>query len=171
MQMKANQVTRDASMAENVKWILDQSPKAKIVLWAHNGHVSTGGYRGYDPMGATLRRMYGDRMVVFGFAFNQGSFQAIQPGKGLMDHTVAPAPSGSLDAMLASTGIPNLALDIRQAPKTGPVAEWLSQPHKTRTIGAIYSEDTAAGYMADLPVQKSFDCLLFVEKTTAARKN
>ena len=34
-------VSRDRSMADNVKWILDQNPNAKIVLWAHNGHVAT----------------------------------------------------------------------------------------------------------------------------------
>ncbi len=44
LQMKANEVSRDRSMADNVKWILDRSPDAKIVLWAHNGHVSTAGY-------------------------------------------------------------------------------------------------------------------------------
>src|SRR6266568_502333 len=77
MQMRTNEVSRDASMADNVKWILDHSPGAKIVLWAHNGHVSTGGYRGYEPMGAALRKMFGSQMLVFGFAFNEGSFQAI----------------------------------------------------------------------------------------------
>ena len=105
MQMRANEVTRDASMAANVKWILDHSPDAKIVLWAHNGHVNTSGYGNYAPMGADLRRMYGDQMVVFGFAFNQGSFQAIAQGGsgGLKDHTVPPAPPGSLDATLAAS--------------------------------------------------------------------
>jgi erythromycin esterase-like protein len=171
LQMKANEVSRDRSMADNVAWILDQSPKAKIVLWAHNGHVSTAGYRGYEPMGASLRKMYGEQMVVFGFAFNQGSFQAIRQGKGLMDFTVPPAPAGSLDAMLAATGIPVLALDLRQAPESGPVAAWLSEPHKARSIGAVYSEDNPSGYMSDLTAPKSFDALLFVEKTTAARKN
>ena len=108
MQMRANEVTRDASMAANVKWILDHSPGAKIVLWAHNGHVNTKGYGTYSPMGADLRRMYGDQMVVFGFAFNQGSFQAVAQGGGggLKDHTVPPAPAGSLDATLAASGIP-----------------------------------------------------------------
>ncbi len=33
----------DASMTANVKWILDRSPDAKIILWAHNGHVTTAG--------------------------------------------------------------------------------------------------------------------------------
>src|SRR6266567_4330775 len=164
LQMKANEVSRDSSMADNVKWILDQSPSAKIVLWAHNGHVSTAGYRGYEPMGASLRKIYGEQMVVFGFAFNQGSFQAIRQGKGLMDFTVPPAPPGSLDAMLAATGIPVLALDLRQAPGSGPVAAWLSEPHKARSIGAVYSEDSPSGYMSDLTAPKSFDALLFVEK-------
>jgi erythromycin esterase-like protein len=115
MQMRANQVSRDASMAANVKWILDQSPKAKIVLWAHNGHVMTSPH----SMGGDLRRMYGNQMVVFGFSFNQGGFQAVsQGGKGLHDFNVPPAPAGTLDATLAASGIPLLALDLRAAPKT-----------------------------------------------------
>lgn len=171
MQMRSKEVSRDRSMAENVKWILDQSADAKIVLWAHNGHVSTGGFRGYEPMGASLRKMFGDQMVVFGFAFNQGSFQAISPGKGLQNFTVSPAPPGSLDATLAAAGVPLFALDLRTAPKSGPVAAWLSEPHKTRGIGAVYAEDSPRGYMSDLKALDNFDAILFVEKTTAARKN
>ena len=95
MQMRANQVSRDASMAANVKWILDQSPKAKIVLWAHNFHVGTSA----GSMGSELRKMYGDQMVVFGFSFNQGGFQAVQQGgsEGLKDFTVPPhLPAASM---------------------------------------------------------------------------
>jgi erythromycin esterase len=158
-------------MAENVKWILDQNPGAKIVLWAHNGHVSTGGYRGYEPMGATLRAIYGQQMVVCGFAFNQGSFQAVEMGKGLRDFTVSPAPFGTLDATLAETGIPIFALDLRSAPRGGSVAAWLRQPHQTRSIGAAYSENSATNYWSALKAAENFDVLLFVEKTTAARKN
>jgi len=171
MQMRANEVTRDRSMAENVKWILDRSPGAKIVVWAHNGHVAAGGSQGYEPMGAALRKMFGDQMLVFGFAFNQGSFQAVQQGKRLRDFTVPPAPAGSLDATLAATGIPLFALDLRQVPKSGPVAAWWSESHRTRSIGAVYSEDSPSGYLMDLAAPESFDFLLFVEKTTAARKN
>ena len=69
MQMRANEISRDRSMAENVKWIADQNPAAKIVLWAHNGHVSTNASAGSEPMGASLRKMFGGQMVVFGFAF------------------------------------------------------------------------------------------------------
>lgn len=171
MEMRGNMVTRDQSMADNIKWILDNNPKAKIVLWAHNGHVSASGLAAFEPMGVSLRKMFGDKMVVFGFAFNQGSFQAVERGKGLHDFTVAPAPAGSLDATLAATGIPLFALDLRSVPKSGPVATWLSEPHKTRSIGAVYSEDAAAQFFWETNILKSFDVLLFVEKTTAARKN
>jgi hypothetical protein len=171
MQMKANEVTRDRSMAENIKWILDQNPQAKIVLWAHNGHVASGSIRGYEPMGATLRNMYGTEMVVFGFAFGQGSFQAVEAGGRLRDFTVGPIAEGSLDATLSSSKIPLFALDLRTAPKEGPVAKWLGESHPARMIGAMYSEKTPAGYVGDIVAPKAYDAILFVDQTTAARKN
>lgn len=171
IQMNANEVQRDVSMAQNIKWILDHNPNAKIVLWAHNGHVAKDFVWGYKTMGSALREMFGEQMVVFGFAFNQGSFQAIKRGKGLHDFTVLPAPAGSLDATLAATGIPLLAIDLRKIPKASPVGTWWTQPHKSRNIGAMYSKDMDNQFLIDMKAPDSFDVLLFVEKTTAARKN
>ena len=170
LRSRTNRTVRDRSMAENIKWILDRSPNARIVLWAHNAHVASGGF-GFETMGQTLRKMYGSAMVVMGFAFNQGGFQAMEQGKGLTTFTVPPAPPGSLDATLASTGLPIFALDLRSAPQAGPVADWLAQPHASRTIGAVYSDATAATYLMPLRASTSYDVLLFVESTTAARKN
>jgi erythromycin esterase-like protein len=127
MQMKSGTGSRDQSMAENIKWIADHSPGAKIVVWAHNGHISTNSARGFGAMGASLRSMFGNQMVVFGLAFNQGSFQAVESGKGLRNFTVPPAPMGGLDSTLAATGIPVFAFDLRAAPKDGPIAVWLNQ--------------------------------------------
>lgn len=167
MDLRANDVPRDTSMAENVKWILDQSPEAKIVLWAHNGHVSTSGV----AMGATLRKMYGDRMVVFGFAFNQGGFQSIATGRGLRDFTVPPTPHGTLGATLAAAGIPLFALDLRAVPKSGPVGDWFHAAHATRSIGSMYPEDSPYAFVYPQVATDAYDALLFVETTTPARKN
>jgi erythromycin esterase-like protein len=165
LQMRSGEVSRDQSMADNIKWIADQNPRAKIVVWAHNGHVAAGGFS-YTTMGAALRKVFGREMVVFGFAFNQGSFQAMpQAGGGLKDFTVPVAPADSLDAMLASAGLPLFALDIRAAPP------WFSEPHRSREIGAMYPEGSPYALMADLPAAQAFDVMLFVETTTAARKN
>jgi erythromycin esterase-like protein len=171
MQMRGGQVTRDQSMAENVKWIADHSPGAKIVLWAHNGHVQAGG-ADYPSMGAALRKVFGSQMVVFGFAFNRGSFQSMsQSGKGLKEFTVPAAQAGSLDSMLAAPGIPLFALDLRQVPQSGPVADWWKQPHMTRSIGAVYPEDSPYAFQVNMNAPDAFDVLLFVANTTAARKN
>src|SRR5439155_20983050 len=64
---------RDQAMAANVKWILEQEgPESKIMLWAHNGHVSTAPLGDGESMGAILRKTYGEKMVVCGFSFDQG---------------------------------------------------------------------------------------------------
>jgi erythromycin esterase len=169
-------MVRDRSMADNVKWILDtEGPGAKMVLWAHNGHVSAGGYSGGESMGVHLRRMYGGEMVIFGFAFDQGSFRAVEipfrSGKGLRDFTVAPAPQGSLDATLAQVGVPLYAVDFRRVPPGGPVAEWIASPHLSRSVGAVYSDSTANNFFAPILVAKDFDAILFVENTHAAKAN
>ena len=165
LQMKSGEITRDHAMAENVKWIIDQAPTARIMLWAHNAHVATGG----NMMGSELRQVCGDQMVVFGFAFDQGSFQAIDQGSGLRNFTVPAAPAGSLDATLAASGIPIFALDLKHVPADSPETAWLKEPHRTRSIGAVYSE--ASNYFSELSPQANFDAILFVNHTTAALPN
>ncbi len=165
LEMRAGTVTRDQSMARNVEWILEQSPKAKVVLWAHNAHVAAMRQDSFQPMGAVLRAKLGAQMVVFGLGFHQGSFQAKSPSGALQDFTVGAAPAGSWDALMASAGAPLFALDLRQAP-----AE-LRQPVKARTIGAMYSPETAESYWVEADMPGSFDGVLFVENTTAAHKN
>jgi erythromycin esterase len=152
-------------MADNVKWILDQNPGARIVLWAHNGHVATKGFSN-ETMGGALRRMYGSEMVVFGFSFNQGSFQAIPQGGGaLKNFSVPPAPPGSLDATLAASRLPLFALDLRAAP------EWFQQARRSRQIGAVYPDGEPYAFIGDIVAPEAYDAVLFVETTTVARKN
>jgi erythromycin esterase-like protein len=168
VQIKAGVKTRDESMADNVRWIADENPGARIVVWAHNSHISNGGYSETAAMGSYLRKVYGSQLVNFGFAFNEGSFRAVEPGKGLRDFTVEPADEGTLDQTLAKVGIPVFAIDLRRAPKEGPVAEWFNEPHPAKSIGAVYSDATAQNYW-NVTATDDFDVLLFVEKTTAAR--
>jgi erythromycin esterase-like protein len=176
VQMRTNEISRDRSMAENVKWILDQSPNEKIVLWAHNFHVAAGGLGGsdFETMGAVLRQTYGADMVVFGFVFYQGAFQAMGRPIGLSTFTVAPAPAGSLDATLAAARIPAFALDWRQAPRAGRgalVNPWINEEQKTRWVGATYSESAPDNFWFDLRPREAFDVTLFIDMTTAARSN
>jgi erythromycin esterase len=165
---------RDVSMAENVRSLLEiEGPDARAVLWAHNGHVArTSDYFTKEQlpipnMGSRLHRIFGPEQLIIGFAFNQGTFQAIAPKRGLVHHTVPPAPAGSLDAVSAMAGIPAFLLDLRTAPAHGPVADWFAAKPVTRRIGAVYSDELMhAGDPRD-----DFDLLAFFETTTAARAN
>ena len=159
---------RDRAMAENILWMMGrEGPDAKAVVWAHNGHVATA----EGAMGWYLRRNYGPDMVVFGFVFNQGGFQAmegpVQTKGGLRPFEVAPAPAGSLDALLASADLQIAAIDLRTLPKSGPVAEWFAVPHDTRDFGAVFFEHSSGLNQRCVP--RIYDGLLFVEKTAPAK--
>jgi erythromycin esterase-like protein len=165
IQLRAGKVSRDQSMADNIKWILDQNPGAKMVVWAHNAHVASGGFS-YGTMGTALRRMYGQQMLVFGLSFSHGSFQAIPQGGGpLKSFTVPPVTAASLDATLAEARLPLFALDLRAAP------EWFRQSRGSRQIGAVYPEGIPDAFIADFVPANTYDAVLFVDTTTVARKN
>jgi erythromycin esterase len=171
---------RDRAMAENVRALLDlEGPAGKMALWAENGHVGreltafAGGV--YQPMGYHLTQALGAALVTFGFAAGGGSFQALEvpmdTGRGVIDFTVPRAPPGSLDGALASLGLPVLALDMRRAPREGIVADWLGARLPTRDTGCCFSDAMVSEMRVPFTPRGSYDALLFVEKTSAARPN
>ena len=87
----------------------------------------------------------------------------------MQSFTVGPLSAGSLDATLAASGIPLFAVDLRAAPKTGPVAEWFAAKHPTRNIMAAFFEDAPNATIFDQVAPERYDCMFFVERTTAAR--
>jgi erythromycin esterase len=122
-------------------------------------------------MGSHLAEALGDRYVVFGFAFNQGSFEAIdwtqgpgQPG-GLSEHTVGPAPEVNVGGAFARAGMAVFALDLRPRPGGSPPA-WFSTPHPMRQIGAVFSGEESMS--SPIVLTDHFDGILFVEETTRA---
>lgn len=153
--------SRDKSMAENLNWILDHSPKGtKIVTWAHNGHVQRAGYS-YQSMGHYLDKVHGDDQVIVGFAFHEGTYTAVG-SKGLDVYGTSPSEPGSVEWYLHETGIPNLILDLSAADKKHPYTKWMTQKMDFRSIGAA-----AIDYAFNKRViTESFDLLIFSEKST-----
>jgi erythromycin esterase len=152
--------TRDESMAENLDWILDHTEDAKVVTWAHNGHVSKnlGTYR---SMGSFLSERHGNDMIVFGFAFHEGEYTAV--GKnGINVYGTSPSEPGSVEWFLKSSGIPQLVLDLREACEEDKGASWLMQELDFRSIGAM-AMDYA---FSPRRITQEFDALIFFEKTT-----
>lgn len=158
---------RDLFMAENAAWWLEQfGPDAKMVIWAHNGHVSTEpGWMGYH-----LRGKFGQQMRVFGFSFYQGSFTAVNlDGGPFGTYAFGPAPPRSYEAWFHSAGIPRFIVNLRFNPgDTG--ASWLNGPLITRQIGCCHRPSIANWGIrlnASLPAQ--YDAVIHFENTTASQ--
>lgn len=124
---------RDKHMADNVKWIIDYEDRAKTIVWAANPHITV--LPGSGCMGAYLRQMYGDDMVVIALISNS---------------------RGSLETFLAQTGLDMFILDFRSLPE-GIVSEYFNSPFRedsgVKTIypisydAVLFIESTAGARM------------------------
>src|SRR5688500_13062576 len=161
---------RDRWMAANVKWILDhEQPGTKMVLWAHNGHVATEPPR-FSPgesMGMHLRRMYGEAIRVFGFAFGGGAFRAGARAGEVRSHEALPAKTASFDGALAAAGLPLFVLDLRSA--TGLPRRWVESPLEHRSIGLTHDPETPGNDWVTIHPIRSYDAVIFVAETTPTR--
>ncbi len=162
----AGGAVRDECMAQNVKWIIDQDPRARVVLWAHNGHVSRQAGFGQKWMGGHLEEMYPGEMVVFGFATGEGTYTAMEQGKGLKsDNALQKPPAGSVEAHLDAAGKPVLLLDVRGASAEQAATKWAARPTAMRSIGAIAMQQQ---FYPQNPM-KSYDILVYIKTSTASR--
>ena len=168
----AAQDQRDAAMTENLEWILkEEGARAKVVIWAHNVHVARIPQNDIQFMGSRLSKSMGAQLVVLGFAFNRGAFQARTPPAGTLQPFAVPAaPAGSMDAVLAASGVRIGVIDLRRAP-AGAVRQWLTEARGTRSIGASFSPKAAMRAVKPTLMLEAYDGLIFVDETTAARPN
>ena len=156
-----NHQSRDESMAINIQWILDRmAPDTKIVLWAHNGHITKRENNYRQPMGVYLNKVYGKDMVVLGFAYNKGEYTAMGP-KGLGTYSTSLSEPGSVEWMMHSLKFPRLFLDLRKI-KTSPLASLFNNELEFRSIGAAAMD--YAFYKTI--ITDEFDVLIYFEDTT-----
>lgn len=167
-EMSSNRRSRDLAMADNAKWLLDQLPAGgKIVLWAHNGHVSTSSSA---TMGWALREMFGQAMVVMGFSFAQGTFNAVGVSgstyTALGPHTVSGPKYDSYEEYFSASGMPRFFLDLRNRSTTSGAPSWLSGPRSALSIGAVYADATPDTYYYSARLPAEYDAIIFLDRTT-----
>lgn len=172
-----NSPDRDSLMAANLDWALRTLyPRSRVVVWAHDVHVSHGGdrdrsFNGGAQMGAQLRQTYGYDYRAFSLLTRTGRYSAT---RSFTDHTIAsmeafPAPAGSVEALLASiprpAGSPGLITDLRVA-EDDPSGRFLWRARPVRHIGyAAY--DYGFDLRAVMPLE--FDAVVFIDRTNPSR--
>jgi erythromycin esterase len=166
--------TRDRYMAENFQYIVNaEKPGSRFIVWAHNAHVSKRDTGNFPPMGSYLRRTFGDGYYAFGFAFNQGAFQAQVAGEAsvrVQEFTLRPAPEKTVDWYLARTRVGNFIIDFRRLSNDEMVSQWLQATRRMHFVGAIFSDRwTEAQWTQPFVLNRDFDGLIFIERTNRAR--
>jgi len=119
---------RDRAMADNLRWIAEQTGSAKMLVFAHTIHlfgttvhlqIPSQGDVLLEPFGTYLRRQYGRSLVAIGGFIFEGTAACKDYPTGQM----APPTTPTLEATLAKLGVPSFTLDLRTAP--ADVAAWL----------------------------------------------
>ncbi len=162
MRMRAGDAfaERDRAMAENVAWILKRDPEARIVLWAHNGHVA----EQLPAMGAHLARMFEDDYLSIAFATGAGRYTAIEGGKSLADHPLQEPPEGSFDEVFAGAGIDACIVDLRRAEPDSEGSGWLTESRPWRSIGAMAMDQQ----YREGRINDRFDAVIWIAETSPA---
>jgi len=171
-----NSPDRDSLMAANLAWAMRTLyPASRVVVWAHDVHVSHGGdssrsFNGGAQMGAYLKHSYGMDYRAVSLLTAGGTYRAT---RSFTDHAMLsvrafPAPAGSLEAALAAlprpAGSPGVIVDLR-VPEEDPAAAWLWAARPVRSVGyAAY--DYGFDLTAVMPLE--FDGAVFVDQTNAS---
>lgn len=149
---------RDRCMAENLLWLRRQHPDERMVLWAHNGHIS----RADKRMGYWLDRQLGADYVTFGFTFYDGQYTIIKPGVRKWQHNAQEAYPGTLEYQLRQLDEPLFILDLkRMREEHAPALEWLKQM-KFRHVGSMKLEDE----FWDHDIVGQYDYLVFISNVS-----
>jgi erythromycin esterase len=172
-----NSPERDSLMAANLDWALRTlAPGARVVVWAHDVHVSHGGdtersFNAGAQMGAHLRQSYGYAYRAFSLLTASGAYSAT---RSFSDHEIIaaeafPAPIGSMESALAAVARPagsiGLIVDLRSS-CDDPAAGWLWRPRPIRHVGyATY--DYGFEMTAVMPLE--FDGVIFIERSEPSR--
>ncbi len=163
--LPTHQILRDKAMAQNVAW-WQQRTGHKVVLSAHNGHVS---YVTDNPglypktQGAFLRETLGRDYLPVGFSFDQGSFLSKDTAVGgeWKRFAVPAAPSGSNEDTLDKVRYEDFYLDVRTAPRAART--WLDTARPTRTIGTLFPVEPAA-----ISLGRSYDVVVHLHDVRQA---
>lgn len=154
-------VFRDSCMAENINWILDNNPKEKIILWAHNGHIN----RKKGSLGSHLSEQYGEDYYNIGFASNSGTYTATKSGRLNSNNVLLEGKPGSFEFSFHRTEIPYFFFDFDQVKMNEPGSSWMTKKLDFRSIGAVALENQE---FLPTRISEDFNAIIYIDSTHAS---
>lgn len=161
-------VSRDSLMAEMTRSLVP-GQNDKVIVWAHDAHVSRKIAMADDPnngggTGAFIERMLPGKYFVLGTSTATGTFAAttdrhITRTSPMASYSLEAPLAGSWEQTLGAVAAPVFYL---QTQALG--AQNLKRPH--RFVG--YAPSSGKNDYANFKLSEAYDALLFVRQTTAA---
>jgi erythromycin esterase len=115
---------RDRYMADAVGELLED-PSAKVVVWAHNGHITKRRHGGaVSPLGQHLHARYGDAYDALGLLLGKSAFRPrpVWPGpwpgagaRAVVSNPIGSARPAAVQAQLATANPGDHLVDLRAA--------------------------------------------------------
>lgn len=150
---------RDRFMAENVEWIADRfGPDARIVLWAHNTHVSTGALW----MGGFLRERFGASYLPMALTFSAGSFHSRASHDSEVEAFTLTRPGPeNYEFELQATEHDRFVVDLRAIRPDDPATRVLREVRRLRMVGTLFQ-----GQQGILQPLTQYDALVFIRTSS-----
>ena len=146
---------RDSCMAENLNWITTQNSDAKMIVWAHNGHVKDAAF----TMGRYMKAL-GMEPYVIGFSTYSGEYTAIANGE-IVNNKLQQPNYSCYEYYFNIPQVPYYFIDLKTATQT---CEFLKSPYKFREIGSMRREDQ----FFESELVKEYDAIVHIQKTTGS---
>lgn len=166
---------RDQKMAENVLRTFNEKPDSKIVLWAHNSHVSYTDTAQFRASGRNLKDKLGDKYICLGMLFNQGGLSARMGNfdTGVFEQhrtqiSLNPAPDGTYEHLFSQTGIPLAIVDLRPARSGELFSSWRNNNYSVREVGWAYDPEHESYLLNRVDLAEAFDGVVFIDRVSPA---
>jgi len=165
--------TRDQLMAKNVLWILQQNPTAKLILWAHNGHI--GHSDKYPTMGKYLQNNLAENYRSIGFLTSEGRYTAMADDAPKLEaFDLQTPPTEAMEFIIDSLGISTVLLNFSNHEN---LPEFLRNPTLSRCLWGIGAMEIPKEFQFNPPPGESFsdyiafnyDGLIYIKTTTSSQ--
>jgi erythromycin esterase len=170
---KKQAVSRDEIMGDRINYYA-ADPGAKIVVWAHSGHISRSVWL-YDElglMGATVVKKFPADYISIGMSSGQGSYSYIKNRfinndhhftDSLFNDNLHKPKADSWNELFMGNASQNYFLDFSKLNTTERID--LDKKRPLKIMGYGKESDTAKEYY-DISLGQLFDVLIFLKNTT-----
>lgn len=160
---------REKYMAQNLIWKYN-SQSQKIVLWAHNGHISKGKRCGLwgimcdELMGRFLKDKFGDYYLPVGFEFNKGTFWAFYNKEKFKSIFLNESSAFSLPYFLAKAKTDNCLINFDAIRSKGKVGKmFLNTPINSHSIGTFYLQNDRFN---KIRLGEHYESIIYIEESS-----